>query len=62
MVVHINSKYSSRNGAWHDLPEFLLLFSKMRGNAATFIGKITGAVDNRDLRDGLCYKHSPVSR
>lgn len=61
-VVQINSKYSSRNGAWHDLPEFLLLFSKMGGNAATFVGKITGAVDSRDFHDGLCYKHSPASR
>jgi len=59
-VLHVDSEYSGKNGAWHDLPEFLQLFHEMGGNDAAFVGKIMGAVDGSSC-NGLCYKNGSAS-
>jgi len=60
-LVHVDPQYSGQNGAWHDLPEFLQLFSEAGGNATAFVGKIIGAVDSKNLCNGLCYKNGSAS-
>ncbi|RPB18223.1 hypothetical protein L211DRAFT_877035 [Terfezia boudieri ATCC MYA-4762] len=61
VLIHVESEYYGKNGAWHDLPEFLQLFSEMGDSTAGFVGKITGAVNGRNLCDVLCYKNGSES-
>lgn len=60
-LIHVHSESCGKNGDWHDLPEFLHLFGEMGGNAATFVGKIMGAVDGINSWNELCYKNGSAS-
>lgn len=60
-LIHVDSEYSGKNGDWHDLPGFLHLLGEMGGNAATFVGKIMGVIDAKNLWNELCYKNGSAS-